>query len=76
MPRPATSDTTGVAAQSSLFGRELKLAAVTGLVRQPGGVHVVRGETGIGKSALLAAATARARADGVRVLAVTGVGTG
>jgi predicted ATPase len=59
-----------------LYGRESELAVVTGVVegiRNRGGVLLVRGEPGIGKSALLAAAAAKATDHGIRVLSTVGV---
>ena len=58
-----------------LYGRESELGVVTGLVegiRNRGGVLLVRGEPGIGKSALLAAA-AQATDHGIQVLSTVGV---
>ena len=49
----------------SLFGREAELAAVAA---GAGSLVFVEGHAGIGKTSLLEAARARARADGVRVL--------
>ena len=67
---------TAGAAGEPLYGREDELQVVAGLVgglaEGAGGALVVRGEPGIGKSALLAAAVALAAA-GVRVLSATGV---
>jgi hypothetical protein len=60
----------------SLFGRESEMETVVGLidgVRDCGGALVVSGEPGIGKSALLAVAVARAEDLGMRVLRATGV---
>lgn len=60
----------------TLLGRDRELALLHGLIAgvgERGGALVVRGEAGIGKSALLAAASRRARAQGVRVLSVSGV---
>ncbi|MBB5773989.1 ATP-binding protein [Nonomuraea jabiensis] len=58
-----------------LFGREAELRALAGLIGHPGdgsGV-LLRGEAGIGKSALVKEAVAVARAADVRVLTATGV---
>jgi DNA-binding CsgD family transcriptional regulator len=60
---------------SPLFGREAELAVLGQLVaRLPGrgGALVVRGDPGIGKTALLAAASASAEANGVSVLRTAG----
>src|SRR5216684_7652324 len=59
-----------------LVGREPELEIVEDLlegVAEGGGTLIVRGEPGIGKSALLAEASARAGSDGMRVLTATGV---
>ena len=59
-----------------LYGREPELGVVEGLmegVRNRGAVLLVRGEPGIGKSALLAAATAQATDHGMQVLSAVGV---
>jgi predicted ATPase len=60
-----------------LYGRDRELGTVTGLVGQlgadRGGALVVRGEPGIGKSALLAAVRAGAGERGLRVLSAVGV---
>jgi hypothetical protein len=59
-----------------LHGREPELEVVEGLVdgvRDRGAVLLVRGEPGIGKSALLAAATAKATDHGMQVLSAVGV---
>ncbi len=60
---------------SPLFGREAELAILDQLVaRVPerGGALVVRGDPGIGKTALLAVASAAAGANGVSVLRTAG----
>src|SRR6185312_14225273 len=60
-----------------VFGRERELRALSDLVgrarARAGGALVVRGEAGIGKSALLAAAAAEAGDHGIRVLCATGI---
>jgi DNA-binding CsgD family transcriptional regulator len=61
-----------------LVGRERELGVLDGLVDgvgERGGALVVRGEAGIGKSALLAAASTRATEHGITVLTTTGVQT-
>jgi predicted ATPase len=58
-----------------LIGRDRELATLYALVdgiEEQGGAVVVRGEAGIGKSALLAAAEERARDRGVGVVSTTG----
>ncbi|WP_214318657.1 helix-turn-helix transcriptional regulator [Nonomuraea sediminis] len=58
-----------------LFGREAELKALAELVDDPGdgsGV-LIRGEVGIGKSALVAEAVSAAAVAGLRVLTTTGV---
>ncbi|MBY8874494.1 AAA family ATPase [Micromonospora sp. PLK6-60] len=58
-----------------LFGRETELARISRFlqsVRAGGDVRMVRGEPGIGKSALLAAAADLADRDGMRVLQASG----
>ena len=60
----------------SLVGREHELAVLEGLVAhvgERGGVLVVRGEAGIGKSALLEAANTRAKRQGMTVRTTVGV---
>ena len=62
--------------QLPLVGREHELAVLAGLVDgvgERGGVLMVSGEPGIGKSALLAMAGRRASDRGMRVLTATGV---
>jgi DNA-binding CsgD family transcriptional regulator len=59
-----------------LVGRDLELAVLDHLVTRVGefgGAMVVRGEAGIGKSALLEAASTRARKQGRTVLTTVGV---
>ena len=65
----------GVAAGSELLGRDRELAELFALidgVEERGGALVVRGEAGIGKSALLAAARERAHGRGVTVVSAAG----
>ena len=60
----------------SLFGRERELRALDELIDalgELGGSLVVRGEPGIGKSALLRAVSERATARGLTILRVTGI---
>jgi len=74
--RAAEPDTERVAtAPRLLLGRDRDLAELYALVdgiEDRGGALVVRGEAGIGKSALLAAATERALDRGVTVVPTTG----
>ena len=61
---------------AGLLGRDDELAELYGLidaVGQRGGALIVRGEAGIGKSALLEAAAARARERDVTVASATGM---
>jgi DNA-binding CsgD family transcriptional regulator len=62
---------------NGLFGRECEFRALTDMVGrsrdQAGGALVVRGEPGIGKSALLGAVSAQAAGCGVQVLSAVGV---
>ena len=60
---------------AELLGREVELARIYELIDAigaRGGALVVRGEAGIGKSALLAAARERARQQGATVVSTTG----
>ena len=62
-------------ASTLLIGRDRELAklyAVVDGIEEQGGALVVRGEAGIGKSALLAAAKERALQRGVTVVSTTG----
>lgn len=64
------------AVNAALQGRGLELGALENLLARAderGGVVVVRGEAGIGKSALLEAVAADAQARGMAVLATSGV---
>jgi len=57
-----------------LYGRDHELGLLTDLLsRDAGGALIIRGEPGIGKSALLAAVIARAREQGALVLTAVGV---
>ena len=73
----ATSQTATHGADGGpIFGREPELARLERLVDglpERGSALLVRGEAGIGKSTLLAAASRRAEAAGMRVLRATGV---
>jgi predicted ATP-dependent serine protease len=78
MARRGESDTpAGDTGARRLHGRDRELGVVTGLVGRlgegRGGALVVRGEPGIGKSAVLAAVRARAADDGLGVLSAVGV---
>jgi DNA-binding CsgD family transcriptional regulator len=71
-----TDDRGGEMAGLPLVGREREVAVLDDLVDgvgERGGTLVVRGEAGIGKSALLAAASTRAREHGMTVLTTGGV---
>jgi DNA-binding CsgD family transcriptional regulator len=76
-PGPHADYDAGGAAPYLLYGRDRELGVVAELVgrlgRGAGGALVVRGEAGIGKSALLAAAAERAKGSGVRVLSAFGI---
>jgi DNA-binding SARP family transcriptional activator/tetratricopeptide (TPR) repeat protein len=68
--------TKGVRLGEAVFvGREVELAEATGVLRSVGGGHtsalLVRGPSGIGKSAFCREVAGRARADGWRVVSVT-----
>jgi DNA-binding CsgD family transcriptional regulator len=72
-PRPAPAD---LAPGEPLYGRAAELHVLSGLVgglAPGGGALVLRGEAGMGKSALLAAAARHATGTGARVLTATGV---
>src|SRR5215469_4599178 len=78
MARHGESDTSaGDTGACQLHGRDGELRTVSSLIGRlsegRGGALVVRGEPGIGKSALLAAVRARAEDDGLRVLSALGV---
>jgi DNA-binding CsgD family transcriptional regulator len=63
-------------AASLLYGRDEELARLYDLIDHVsggGGALILRGEAGIGKSALISQATARARECGLSVLTATGV---
>jgi len=74
--RAAGPDIEEVASASRLLiGRDRELAELYALVdgiEEQGGALVVRGEAGIGKSALLAAAKERAQHRGITVVSTTG----
>jgi DNA-binding CsgD family transcriptional regulator len=73
---PMISVMSGVPHIATLIGREYETRLLSGLVervRDGGGAVVVRGEAGIGKSALLAEASGFAAAGGLRVLTTVGV---
>src|SRR5215469_7005465 len=60
----------------ALYGRDREFRVLDDLldgVNECGAALVVRGEAGVGKSALLASASARAKAQGMLVLTATGV---
>ena len=68
--------TAGVGTAPDLIGREAESASVDGLIDKlpvGGGALLVRGEAGIGKSALLDRGRARAVAAGARALVTVGV---
>ena len=61
---------------SLLYGRDQELARLRDLIDRisdRGGALVLRGEAGIGKSALISQAAARARERGLSILTATGV---
>lgn len=63
-------------ATGTLIGRERELRALDtrlGAVRDHGIAVLIRGQAGVGKSSLLAAAVDRAETEGMRVLTVSGV---
>jgi DNA-binding CsgD family transcriptional regulator len=73
--RAAGPDTETVIASPPLLGRDRELAELYTLIdgiEEHGGALVVRGEAGIGKSALLIAARERARHRGIAVVSTTG----
>jgi DNA-binding CsgD family transcriptional regulator len=67
----------GRSAGDPLYGREHELQVMAGLVSglttRAGGALVIRGEAGIGKSAMLTAAAGLAKDAGVRMLSATGI---
>jgi DNA-binding NarL/FixJ family response regulator len=77
-PASPAADRTGLDRDSvvaDLVGREVELARIARFmasVRQSGDVRIVRGGTGVGKSALLAAAADIAEADGFQVMRASG----
>ena len=65
-----------VIARATLVGRDVEAGLIAGMVaevHERGGVLLVRGEPGIGKSALLEVGSRRASERGMRVLRTTGV---
>jgi DNA-binding CsgD family transcriptional regulator len=65
-----------VESPTPVFGRDGEIARIRHLVdhlHERGGALVVRGDAGIGKSSILAAATEAARARGISILATAGV---
>jgi predicted ATP-dependent serine protease len=65
----------GIAGLRGSVGGEQELRAIDGLfdgIRDQGGSMLVRGEAGLGKSALLQEAEARATARGIAVLRTAG----
>jgi DNA-binding CsgD family transcriptional regulator len=74
---PGPGSAASYAAERGLYGREGEFGILDHLVARldkgAGGALVVRGEAGIGKSALLAAIAAQARNRGTRVLSAAGV---
>ncbi|UFX47566.1 AAA family ATPase [Bradyrhizobium sp. 41S5] len=74
--RQQDSGNRGRAASPVLYGREDDIAIIDGLldrVRDGGAALLVSGEPGIGKTALLEVAQARAQSHGMRVLRLCGV---
>ncbi len=75
--RHARDFVTAGAAGEPLYGREHELQVVAGLggglATGPGGALAIRGEAGIGKSALLAAAAGLAADSSAWVLSATGI---
>jgi len=75
-PTPARGAEALTAGQpvNQLYERDHELGVLTDLLgRDAGNALIARGESGIGKSALLAAVTARAREQGIQVLTAVGV---
>jgi len=76
-PGPPAGSAADHPAEYRPHGRDRELGVLASLVGRlgdaGGGALVSRGEPGIGKSALLATATARARDRGIRVLPAVGV---
>src|ERR1700739_301106 len=72
-------ETSWTVASSELVGREVEIErvdAVLGHLRDGGGALVIRGEAGIGKSALLDCVRTRASELGARALTTVGGGAG
>jgi predicted ATPase len=62
--------------ESALYGRQREIETISALIaraKEHGDVLVIRGEPGIGKSAILAAASTEARTLGFQVLTAIGV---
>lgn len=71
---PTSPIVTHSAARDPIFGPERELAgSMSWSTDSPNAALMVRGEAGIGKSALLAVASRRAEAAGMQVLRTTGV---
>jgi ABC-type transport system involved in cytochrome c biogenesis ATPase subunit len=75
--RPSPAPVGRATQDERLYGRGLELDVLANLVRglaeSAGGALVVRGEAGIGKSSLLAAAAGLAGQAGAQVLTATGI---
>jgi len=76
IPRASAPNERTEGGDTSLFGRGRELSVLRELIERVdahGGVLLVEGEAGIGKSALLTAASVKARSRGYQVLTTTGV---